>query len=129
MFAGHVGAGLAIAGAERRLNVGVFIAAALLLDLVLWVFVLLGWESVAIPADFAHTHQAAFVFPYSHGLRVEATAEFAGIGLAARHIRYRAVVSSSASAEAVAELLRHTDAVAEVHNTIRAGGPVELIAA
>jgi hypothetical protein len=44
MFAGHVGAGLAIALAERRVNVGVVIAAALLLDLLLWLFVLLGWE-------------------------------------------------------------------------------------
>jgi hypothetical protein len=68
MFAGHVGAGLAIAGAERRVNVGVFIAAALLLDGMLWLLVLLGWEQVAIPADFARTHQPDFVFPYSHGL-------------------------------------------------------------
>jgi len=61
-------------------------------------------------------------------LRVEATAEFPGIGLAATNIRYRAVVSSSASSEAIAELLRQTDAVAEIHNTIRAGVPVELVA-
>jgi len=46
----------------------VFVAAALLLDVVLWLFVLLGWESVTIPADFAQTHQVEFVFPYSHGL-------------------------------------------------------------
>lgn len=68
MFAGHVGAALAIARAERRVNVGVFVAAALLADLLLWAFVLLGWESVAIPGDFAVRHQAQFVFPYSHGL-------------------------------------------------------------
>jgi len=68
MFAGHIGAALAIGRAEPRVNVGVFIAAALLLDLLLWVFVLLGWESVSIPADFADTHQAMFTFPYSHGL-------------------------------------------------------------
>jgi hypothetical protein len=68
MFAGHVGAALAIGRAERRVNVGVFIVAALLLDLVLWLFVLLGWESVFIPANFASTHQPEFVFPYSHGL-------------------------------------------------------------
>jgi organic hydroperoxide reductase OsmC/OhrA len=61
------------------------------------------------------------------GAEVEATAEFPGIGLAATHIRYRAVVSSSAGAEAVARLLRETDAVAEVHNTVRAGVPVELV--
>jgi hypothetical protein len=42
MFAGRVGAALAIARAERRVNVGVFVVAALLLDLLLWVFVLLG---------------------------------------------------------------------------------------
>jgi hypothetical protein len=68
MFAGHVGAALAISRIERRVNVGVFVAAALLLDIVLWVFVMLGWESVTIPADFASTHQPEFAFPYSHGL-------------------------------------------------------------
>jgi organic hydroperoxide reductase OsmC/OhrA len=60
-------------------------------------------------------------------VEVEATAEFAGIGLAARNIRYRAKVSSPASAAAVAELLRQTDAVAEVQNTVRAGVPVQLV--
>jgi hypothetical protein len=68
MFAGHIGAALAIGRAEREVNVGVFIAAALLLDLLLWLFVLLGLESVIIPADFVDTHQPRFVFPYSHGL-------------------------------------------------------------
>jgi hypothetical protein len=68
MFAGHVGAALAVGRAERRVNVGVFVAAALLLDVVLWLFLLLGWESVAIPDNFARTHQPEFVFPFSHGL-------------------------------------------------------------
>lgn len=68
MFAGHVGAALAIGRAERRINVGAFIFAAVLLDFVLWLFVLLGWESVTIPANFASTHQPEFIFPYSHGL-------------------------------------------------------------
>jgi hypothetical protein len=68
MFAGHIGAALAIGRAERQVNVGVFITAALLLDLLLWSFVLVGWESVSIPEDFARTRQPAFVFPYSHGL-------------------------------------------------------------
>jgi len=61
------------------------------------------------------------------GAQVEATAEFPGVGLAATNIRYRAVVKSSADAEAIAQLLRETDAVAEVHNTVRAGVPVELL--
>jgi uncharacterized OsmC-like protein len=61
-------------------------------------------------------------------VEVEASARFPGVGLAATSIRYRASVSSSASASAIAELLRQTDAVAEVHNTVRAGVPVELVA-
>lgn len=68
MLAGHIGAGFALGRAERRVNVGVFVAAALLLDLILWPLILVGWESVTIPADFAVRHQPAFVFPYSHGL-------------------------------------------------------------
>jgi hypothetical protein len=68
MFAGHLGVTLAAARVEPRVNVGVLAAASLLLDLLLWPFVLFGWESVTIPADFAQTHQAAFEFPYSHGL-------------------------------------------------------------
>lgn len=44
MLAGHIGAGLAIGRLERRVNVGMFIAAALLLDFALWPFILLGWE-------------------------------------------------------------------------------------
>jgi hypothetical protein len=68
MFAGHVGAALAIGRAERRINVGVLVFAALLLDFVLWLFILLGWESATIPVDYVSTHQVAFVFPYSHGL-------------------------------------------------------------
>src|SRR4051812_4975920 len=68
MFAGHVGAALAIGRIERRVNVGVFIIAALLLDSVLWLLVLIGWESVSIPQDFGVAHQPEYLFPYSHGL-------------------------------------------------------------
>jgi organic hydroperoxide reductase OsmC/OhrA len=57
---------------------------------------------------------------------VEATAEFAGIGLAARDVKYSARIASSAPAAAIATLLRETDAVAEVHNTLRAGVDVSL---
>jgi organic hydroperoxide reductase OsmC/OhrA len=58
---------------------------------------------------------------------VEASAEFPGIGLAATNIRYRANVRSSASEAEIIRLLRETDAVAEVHNTVRVGVAVELI--
>jgi len=64
MFAGHVGAALALGRGERRVNIGVFVAAAMLLDFTLWVLVLMGWESVIIPADFARTHQVRFVFSH-----------------------------------------------------------------
>jgi organic hydroperoxide reductase OsmC/OhrA len=62
------------------------------------------------------------------GAEVEAVAEFPGVGLAATHIRYRAKVNSSAPDSEITRLLRATDAVAEVHNTVRAGVPVDLVA-
>lgn len=68
MFAGHVGAAMAIARADRRVNLGALVFAAVFLDFVLWLLVLVGWESVSIPANFGATHQPEFVFPYSHGL-------------------------------------------------------------
>ena len=61
------------------------------------------------------------------GVEVEAAAEFDGIGLAARDIRYRARIESPASEGDIATLLHATDAVAEVHNTIRAGVRVSLV--
>jgi hypothetical protein len=68
MFAGHLGAALAIGRVERRVNPGVLMFAAMLADFVLWVLVLCGIETVTIPPDFDLTHQARFDFPYSHGL-------------------------------------------------------------
>ena len=68
MFAGHIGAALAIGRAERRINLGVLVFAALLLDVMLWSFILFGWESVAIGDTFAITHQPKFTFPFSHSL-------------------------------------------------------------
>jgi organic hydroperoxide reductase OsmC/OhrA len=61
------------------------------------------------------------------GVEVEASATFAGVGLAASDVCYRATVHSSASPQAVARLLRETDAVAEVHNTLRKGVTVQLL--
>lgn len=58
------------------------------------------------------------------GVEVEARANFPGRGLAATDIRYTARVQSSAPPEAIDALLRETDAVAEVQNTVRAGVPV-----
>ena len=61
------------------------------------------------------------------GVEVQAEADFEGIGLAASNIRYRAKVQSSANDAVIAELLRQTDAVAEIHNTVRTGVPVQLV--
>jgi organic hydroperoxide reductase OsmC/OhrA len=60
------------------------------------------------------------------GVQVEASADFPGIGLAATNIRYRATVQSPAPLEDIARLLADTDAVAEVHNTLRAGCAVQM---
>lgn len=53
-------------------------------------------------------------------------AAFGGPGEAARQITYTARVESDAPPAVVEALLRHTDMVAEVHNTLRAGVAVEL---
>lgn len=68
MFAGHVGVGLALGSAAPRTNVALFVTAALWLDLVLWVLVLLGWESARLTPEFDRLHQPVFDFPLSHGL-------------------------------------------------------------
>ena len=68
MFAGHVGAGLALGAIEPRRNVGTLVLGALLCDMVLWVLVLAGHERVIVPPDYAVRHYLLFEFPYSHGL-------------------------------------------------------------
>ncbi len=68
MLAGHMGAAMALSRGERRLNLGMFVFAALLLDILFWALVLLGWESVDVPSDYAVCRQLTFEFPFSHGL-------------------------------------------------------------
>ena len=58
---------------------------------------------------------------------VEAEADFDGVGLAARNMRYRVRVQSPASRPVIDQLLRQTDTVAEVHNTLRSGAAVSLM--
>ena len=60
-------------------------------------------------------------------MEVEATADFDGIGLAASNIVYRARVASPAAEAEIAQLLKETDAVAEIHNTVRKGVPVQRV--
>lgn len=59
-------------------------------------------------------------------VEVEVDAEFGGVGEPARRIRYRARVTADQSEEAIRQLIEHTDRVAEVHNTLRAGISVDL---
>ncbi len=61
------------------------------------------------------------------GVEVEASADFNGIGLAAENVTYRAKVKSPAGTDRIEQLLRETDAVAEIHNTVRAPIKVELV--
>lgn len=68
MFVGHIGAGLALASAQRRINPGWLVGAALLSDLLLWVFLLLGWETGRVPPGASHGHQMVYDFAWSHGL-------------------------------------------------------------
>ncbi len=60
------------------------------------------------------------------GVEVVAGADFEGIGVAATNIRYRAKVDSSATTAEINKLLRETDAVAEIQNTVRTGVRVEF---
>jgi len=60
---------------------------------------------------------------------VEAHAEFGGVGDPAHVLRYEAKVEARADEEVILTLMAHTDRVAEVHNTLRKGMEVTLVAA
>ena len=62
-------------------------------------------------------------------VEVEASAEFGGVGEPARHVSYAAKVWAQAPDEVILELMRHTDGVAEVQNTLRGGTGVSLVGA
>ena len=67
MFVGHLGAGLAVKAVEPRWNLGLLFAAALFADLLLWVLVLVGVESVGAPVQSGRARFFTFAFPISHG--------------------------------------------------------------
>ena len=62
-----------------------------------------------------------------NGVDVEVVSEFAGPGEPATSITYSAQIHSDAPPEVLDALLRHTDTVAEVQNTVRTGVPVKLV--
>ena len=58
---------------------------------------------------------------------VDVNGEFGGPGDPARNIEYRASVESDAPGDQVLALMRHTDTVAEIQNTLRHSSSVTLI--
>ena len=68
MFVGHLGAGLAAKRLAPEVRLGVLFLATMGLDALLWIFVLLGLESVHFPASVGEARYPTFTFPYSHGL-------------------------------------------------------------
>jgi uncharacterized OsmC-like protein len=60
------------------------------------------------------------------GVDVEVTGEFGADGEPGFNFSYKANVVSDAPAEEIEELIRHTDKVAEIHNTLRRGASVTL---
>ena len=59
-------------------------------------------------------------------VEVEVEAMFGAEGAAAEQLAYRARVSAKASREKIIDLMRHTDSVAEIQNTLRRGTMVKL---
>jgi len=52
--------------------------------------------------------------------------EFGGVGEPARNVTYRASVTARVDETQIRELMRHTDRIAEIQNTLRMGVPVNL---
>jgi organic hydroperoxide reductase OsmC/OhrA len=60
-------------------------------------------------------------------VEVSVDGEFGGEGEPARNIVYGGRVTAHATAEAIVDLMRYTDTVAEIQNTIRRGVSVQLV--
>lgn len=59
-------------------------------------------------------------------VEVEVSGHFGGKGEPAENITYQASVVANGSEPEVLSLMRHTDSVAEIHNTLRRATPVVL---
>lgn len=68
MLVGFLGAGLIAKAFAPRVGLGTLVTAALLLDIVFWLFVVLHIEDASVPGDFAARHMLAFDFPWTHSL-------------------------------------------------------------
>jgi len=59
-------------------------------------------------------------------VEVEVSGEFGAPGECGSNIRYSVRVQAKASETEIADLIRQTDAIAEIHNTLRRGAPIVL---
>ena len=59
-------------------------------------------------------------------VQVEVHGEFGAAGEPARNLTYSARVEADATDADIRDLIMHTDSVAEIHNTLRAGSTVTL---
>lgn len=59
-------------------------------------------------------------------VEIDVSGEFAAEGEPGRNITYRASVAAKAPREEILDLMRHTDSVAEIHNTLRTSTTVTL---
>ena len=59
-------------------------------------------------------------------VEVEVNGDFGSEGEPARNVKYQAKVFAQASEEEIRDLMKYTDTVAEIQNTLRIGTPVDL---
>ena len=68
MIIGQIGIGLALRTLSKSTNLGWIIASTLLLDMLLWIFILFGIENYVIPENYEQVHHFNYDFPFSHGI-------------------------------------------------------------
>jgi len=110
MFVGHLGAGLAAKRLAPEARLGVLFLAAMWLDALLWVFVLLGLESVHFPSSLGGGRYLTFTFPYSHGFVASLAWSAIGVGLvrmSGRSLRAGLVVGAAVFSHFLLDALVH----------------------
>lgn len=60
-------------------------------------------------------------------VEVEFTGEFGSEGEPGSNFKYKVHVVADVSSSEIEELIQHTDKVAEIHNTLRKGLPINLV--
>ncbi len=62
-----------------------------------------------------------------NAVEVEVTGEFGGEGEAGSNFSYRTNITSNAAPAVLEDLIKHTDRVAEIQNTLRKGVSINLV--